>query len=194
MRSRPLAAVLLALAFPVAACQLIWSYDGFKDQPGTGGGSSSSSTGSSTSESSTSAGSTSESSASGSACFAGDAGCPNGAPTGMACTGCCDQMLIAADPCALQGDVYNCTLQHLNDQNGAQACIAKAFGYSTACAGCLAGVGQCGYTKCWPSCVNMVNSPGCNACLAAHCDSDFVMCSGIPRPEAIDGGVDGSCK
>lgn len=191
MRSRPLAVILLALTLPVAACQLIWSYDGFKDQPGVGGGSSSSTL------SSTSAGSTSESSVSstsGGTCMMSDAGCPNGAPTGMACTGCCDQALIAAAPCALQGHVYDCTLQHLSDQNGSQACIVKYDGFSPACAGCLAGVGQCGYTKCWPSCVNMVDSAGCNACLAAHCDDEFMMCSGIQRPEAIDAGADASCN
>ncbi len=41
MRSRPLAAILLTLAF--SACQLVWSYNDFKDQPSTGGSAPSSS-------------------------------------------------------------------------------------------------------------------------------------------------------
>jgi hypothetical protein len=37
MRSRALAAILLTLPISAAACQLVWSYDNFGDQPGPGG-------------------------------------------------------------------------------------------------------------------------------------------------------------
>lgn len=37
MRPRPLVAILLTLVPSAAACQLVWSYDDFRDQSGTGG-------------------------------------------------------------------------------------------------------------------------------------------------------------
>ncbi len=60
MRPRPLAAILLTLAPSTVACQLVWGYDDFKDQPGTGGsaGSSSSLGGGSTGGGSAGGGST----------------------------------------------------------------------------------------------------------------------------------------
>jgi hypothetical protein len=103
-------------------------------------------------------------------------------------------MLVTEHWCTIQDEVYVCTYPgNLGNQNGAQACIATSYGYSPACAGCLAGVGQCGYAHCWPSCFGVVDSKGCNDCLALNCDAAFMACSGITRPEAIDGGTDASC-
>ena len=66
-RSRLLAAILLPLASSAAACQLLWSYDTFRDQPGT-----TSSSGTSSSSSSASTSATSSSSASSSGCAIDD--------------------------------------------------------------------------------------------------------------------------
>ena len=178
MRSRPLAAILLALALPTAACQFIWSYDNFKDQPGTGGSSASSSA---TSASSSGGGAPS----SGGPCVGG--------PPGMACTDKCDQMAILAHQYSIQPDVKSCTIQSLGNPN--PACIAMMDGLSMECADCWAAAGHCGYQYCFvlAPCSSDVNSAACNDCLAAHCDCAFKACSGITRPAAMDAGSDAPC-
>ncbi|MFT3772861.1 MAG: hypothetical protein QM820_46335 [Minicystis sp.] len=192
MRSRPLAAILLALASPTAACQLIWSYDEFKDQHGTGGsgasgGAPSSSTASSasTTASSSGGGAPSSSSSSGGPCIGG--------PQGQACTDSCDEMVVAAHQATIQDDVKTCTVQSLGNPN--PMCIAKTVGLSMECAACWAAAGNCGYQHCFflAPCSGDVNSADCNACLHKNCDCAFTACSGTIRPAAVDAGADVVC-
>lgn len=86
MRSRPVAAILLTLAFPTAACQLLWSYDDFKDKPGATSSSGSASSGS-------------LSSSSGSGGSGGSASSSSTSSSG----GCVD----AGNPCDCDGDGDN---------------------------------------------------------------------------------------
>jgi hypothetical protein len=191
MRPRPLAAIPLALVSSAAACQAIWSYGDFKDQPGTGG----SVTGSSASSPSSSGGgttsSTAESSTNSTSSSSGDGGCTGG-PPGAACTDPCDIMAILAHEGSIQPDVYDCTVESIGGPN--PACIAAKDDLSMACAACWAAVGPCGAQWCAAYCgTGAVNSAGCNQCLAAHCDCAFKACSGTDRPAEADAGADASC-
>ena len=200
MRSRRRAVVLLALAFPAAACQLVWSYDDFKDQPGTGGrgasgGAPSSSIASSIASSISSSISTTASSSGGGAPSASSSsgGPCLGGPQGKACTDTCDEMAIAAHQASIQDDVRACTVQSLGNPN--PSCIAAKDGLSKECADCWAAAGVCGYQHCFvfAPCSGDVNSASCNACLHKNCDCAFEACSGTVRPAEMDAGADAPC-
>jgi hypothetical protein len=175
---------LLTLPSSIAACQVIWSYDDFKDQPGTGGSAASGGAPSSSIASSTASSGGSGGASSGGPCVSG--------PPGMACTDSCDQMAIALHQASIQNDVKACTVMYLGNTN--PDCIAGKDGLSVACADCWAAAGSCGYVKCLAQCaVGDPNSAACNDCLAAHCDCAFTACSGIVRPAEMDAGSDAPC-
>jgi hypothetical protein len=104
-----------------------------------------------------------------------------GGPFG-ACTNAGDQQLLADHMGTIDQDLYNCTASNLNDFAGTEACLMAKDGLSPGCAACFALEGQCGSMACLNQCTGGVPNPACLACLAAHCNTAFTNCSGIPFP------------
>jgi hypothetical protein len=104
-----------------------------------------------------------------------------GGPMG-ACTDPIDTMALAAHAGDIDGILFMCTTANLGNQGGLTMCMVGNAGLILACAACFTLEGECGAAMCLNECSGGTMNPPCASCLAAHCNSAFTACSGIPFP------------
>jgi|HubBroStandDraft_6_1064221.scaffolds.fasta_scaffold546695_2 hypothetical protein len=109
---------------------------------------------------------------------------------GTACTDMADTMALAQNKDNIGGDVLSCTLANTGNTSAISMCLQMKDGLSPACSTCFAEDGDCGAMNCLAQCAGGSSSPGCESCLAAHCNNAFTQCSGISGQQP-DGGTDG---